>query len=132
MRHIQLLACIWKMKKLIVIGSIIVIGLTSTWYFDIWHDSVETIDELIGQNYDYAYKMYFRTDPDSHHEVNINNKLNEFDGGILSKKEILIDSIVNVYTWDFANHKMTIWVGKTKKMNSQIIAAIRYKDNIRF
>ena len=88
------------MKELIVILSIIIVGLTASWYFDIWYDSVETIDELIEKNYDYAHKMYFQTDPNRQYKVNVNNNLNEFDAGILNKKEILTDSIVDVFTWD--------------------------------
>jgi len=120
------------MKKLLVILSIIVVGLTATWYFDIWHKPVETVDELIGQNYDYAHKTYFQTDPDRHYTVNINDNLNEFDGGILNEKEILTDSIVHVFTWDYTTHKKTIWVGQTEKMESQVIDAIRYSDNVQF
>ncbi|MEX2484830.1 MAG: hypothetical protein WED10_09725 [Brumimicrobium sp.] len=120
------------MKKLIVILSISLVGLTASWYFDIWHESVETVDELIGHNYDYAHKLYFQTDPDIQYKVNINSKLNEFDGGILNKKEILTDSIVYVFTWDLMTHKKTIWVGQTKKMKNQIIDAIRYKYNVQF
>lgn len=88
------------MKKLIVILSIIIVGLIASWYFDIWYDSVETVDELIEKNYDYAHKMCFQTDPNRQYKVNVNNNLNEFDAGILNKKEILTDSIVHVFTWD--------------------------------
>ena len=120
------------MKKLIIILSIIIIGLTASWYFDIWHESVETIDELIGKNYDHAHKMYFQTDPNRQYKVNVNDNLNEFDGGILNKKEILADSIVHVFTWDYTTHKKTIWVGRTEKLESQVIDAIRYSNNVRF
>jgi hypothetical protein len=120
------------MKKIKVILVILVIGLTVSWYFDIWSEPVETIDELIGQNYDYAHKKYFETDPDRHYIVNVNDDLNEFDGGILNEKEILTDSIVHVFTWDYSTHNKTIWVGQTDKMESQVIDAIRYKDNVQF
>ena len=120
------------MKKIIVILSVIIIGLTTAWYFDIWNKPVETIDELIGKNYDYAHKMYFQTDPDRQYKVNVNHNLNEFDGGILNQKEILTDSIVHVFTWDYMTHKKTIWVGRTKKLESQVIDAIRYNKDVRF
>jgi hypothetical protein len=120
------------MKKLIVILLIIIIGLTASWYFDIWNQPVETIDELIGQNFDYAHKTYFQTDPDKQYKVNINDNLNEFNGGILNKTEILTDSIVHVFTWDYATHKKTIWVGQSITMESQIIDAIRYNNRVRF
>jgi hypothetical protein len=58
--------------------------------------------------------------------------LNELNGGVLDKKEFFTDSIVKVYTWDFLNHKKTIWIGKARKMESQIIDAIRYKNNVKF
>lgn len=120
------------MKKLIVIISIIVIGLTASWYFDIWHEPVEPIDELIGKNYDYAHKIYFQKDPDRQYKVNVNDNLSEFDVEILNKKEILNDSIVHVFTWDFTTHKKTIWVGRTEKFQNQIIDAIRYGNTVRF
>lgn len=120
------------MKKLIVIIVIIIVGLSATLYFGIWHEPVEKIDKLIGQNYEYASEKYFRTEPDNQYVVNINKNLSEFDGGILNQKEILEDSIVHVFTWEFENYKKTIWVGDTKNMKSQIIDAIRYKDNVIF
>jgi hypothetical protein len=120
------------MKKLIVILSIIIVGLTASWYFDFWHEPVETIDKLVGKNYDHAHKMYFQTDPDRQYKVNVNENLNEFDGGILNKKEILTDSIVHVFTWDYTTHKKTIWVGRTEELESQVIDAIRYKNNVQF
>lgn len=103
-----------------------------SWYFDILHEPVETIDELIGKNYDYAIKFYYRKEPDNQYKININANLNEFEGAIYDKKSILKDSIVQVYTWTFMNHKETIWVGKTRLMKSEIIDAIRYKNTVRF
>lgn len=120
------------MKKIVIISTLILIGLFSTWYFDVWHKPVEPIDKLIGENYDYAHKLYFKTEPDKHYKVNINHRLNEFDGGIYDKKSILTDSIVDVYTWGSLNHKNTIWVGKTNELNNEIIDAIRYKNSVQF
>jgi hypothetical protein len=130
--YIHPLWCIKKMKKLLAILSILIVGLTTAWYFDIWNKPVETIDELIGKNYDFAHKMYFQTDPNGQYKVNVNDNLNEFDGGILNKTKVLTDSIVNVFTWDYTTHKKTIWVGQTKAMKYEIIDAIRYKNGVRF
>ena len=105
-------------RKFIIILTITLIGLASTWYFDIWHKPVETIDKLIGQNFDYAYKLYYRTEPENHYQININDNLNEFDGGIYDKRNKLKDSIIHVYTWTFMNHKEAIWVGETSTMKS--------------
>ncbi len=102
------------------------------WYFDLFNKSVETIDSLKGKDYDYALTKYFKKEADSYYTINVNNRLNEFDGGILTNKENLSDSIVHVYTWYYFNHKKTIWVGNTAKMNNQIIDAIRYKNSVRF
>ena len=120
------------MKKIIIILSVAFVGSATLLYYDILNKPVETIDELIGHNYDYAHKMYFQTDPDSWYEFNINGNLNEFDGKILSKKSTLADSIIYVFTWNYATHKKTIWVGRTEKMESQIIEAIRYSNNTPF
>lgn len=119
-------------RKYIIILTIAIIGLALTWYYDIWHKPVETIDNLIGRNFDYANKQYFKSAPDNQYQININDNLNEFDGGIYDKKNILKDSIVQVYTWTFMNHKETIWVGETRTMKSEIIDAIRYKNSVRF
>lgn len=120
------------MKKLAVILPIIVVGLTTSWYFDFWHKPVEKIDELIGQNYDYAHKIYFQTDPDKQYKMDVNDNLNEFNGGIFNKKDILTDSIVHVFTWDYTTHKKTIWIGQTEKLESEIIDAIRYNKKVQF
>jgi len=120
------------MKKIVIILTLILIGLFSSWYFDIWHKPVEKIDKLVGKNYYYALKLYFKTEPDKHYKVNINHQLNEFDGGIYEKKCILKDTIVDVYTWNYLNCKKTIWVGKTKNMKYEILDAIRHKNNIKF
>lgn len=120
------------MKKIIVIVALIGVGFITSWYFDLWHKPVEKIDDLIGLSFDDANKIYFKSKPDNHYELNINNDLNEFDGGILNQKEILKDSIIHVYTWEFETHNKTIWVGDTKKMKSQIIDAIRYNNKVLF
>jgi len=95
-------------------------------------NQLKTIDQLIGKNFDYANKRYYRTVPDNHYQININDNLNEFDGGIYDKKNKLEDSIIHVYTWTFMNRKETIWVGETSTMKSEIIDAIRYKNSVRF
>ena len=120
------------MKRLVIILIITSSGLFSTWYFDLWHKPVEPIDELIGKDYDYARKLYFKTDPNQHYKININDPLYEFDGGVDNKKTIHTDSIIDVYTWNYLNHKKTIWVGKTRNMDCEIIDAIRYKNGVRF
>jgi hypothetical protein len=96
------------------------------------HKPVETLDELIGKNLDFANNKYFKSEADETIKININNNLNEFQGGILNKKSILTDSIVYQYTWKFFTHKKTIWVGKTIENKYQIIDAIRYKNNVKF
>ncbi len=120
------------MKKFIVIISLILVGLTVCWYFDIGHKPVETIDKLIGQNYDYAYKFYFRKPFNHQYSVSINDNLYEIDNGILNKKKILTDTIVHVFTWDYKTYKKTIWVGKTEKCEHQVIDAIRYNNDVQF
>jgi hypothetical protein len=120
------------MKIKIIIFFSIVSGLTAIWYFDPFHRQVETVDELIGRNYEYAHKLYFQSDPDNSTYFNINDPLNEFQGGILPKKSIIKDSIIQQHTWTFLNHKVTIWVTQTDKLQGQIIDAIRYKNGVVF
>jgi hypothetical protein len=110
--------------------SLIVIGSILSLY--IFRKPVETLESLIGKDYDSASNTYFKKPPDVSYIININHNLSEFDGAILKNKKLLTDSIVNVYTWTYSNHKKTIWVGKTSKMKNQIIDAIRYKNNVRF
>jgi len=120
------------MKNILIISTIILTGIFFSCYHEMGHKPLEKINNLIGKNYDYAYKTYFRTEPDQQYKININEPLNEFDGGIYNNTENLTDSIVYVYTWEFANYKKTIWVGKTEKMNKEIIDAIRYNNNLKF
>jgi len=120
------------MKKIVIISILVLIGLGLTWYFDLLHEPVEPISELLGNNYDNAHKMYFRTDPDEQYKININKCLNEFHSGISIKKGLLLDSIVYVFTWNFPRYKKTIWVGKTKELDNEVIDAIRYKDGVNF
>lgn len=119
-------------RKIIIISALISVGLFSTWYFDVWNEPVETIDELIGKNYDYAHKVYFQSDPVENYTININDILNEFDGGVYHKKTSLTDSIIEVYTWNLFNLKKTIWVGNTRKGENIVIDAISYKDELEF
>ncbi len=93
---------------------------------------METVDELIGNSFDYAVKSYFKSDPSSSTTFNINNNLNEFQGGVSFRKNILRDSMVSQYTWTFLNHKTTIWVCKTDSLNNEIIDANRCKNRVQF
>jgi hypothetical protein len=101
-------------------------------YFDPFHKPVETIDILIGKNLDFANKTYFKTEADESVSFNINSELNEFRGGVLSKKSLIKDSIIHQYTWNYLNYKKTIWVAETQTQKFQIIDAIRYKSNVNF
>jgi hypothetical protein len=111
---------------------IFLLGIGLLWYFGIFNESVETIDKLIGKNYDYARTKYFKREADGHYTINVKHELHEIDRGILNSNEILSDSIVQVYTWSYYNHKKTIWVGQTSKIKNLIIDAIRYKNDVRF
>ena len=102
------------------------------WYFDPFHDSVERLDDLIGKNYDYAYKMYFRTDHDQMEKFDIRDGVTEFRVGVLSSQALLRDNVIREYTWIFSNHKATVWVAKTDGSNNTIIDAIRYKNGVVF
>lgn len=120
------------MKKVIVLLTTITLGIGLAFYFDLFHKPVECIDALVGKDYNYAYNQYFEIPPNNQYIINVNKSLNEFDGGILNKKKNLTDSIVYVYTWVYKNHKKTIWTGKTKRSNKEIIDAIRYKNSVQF
>lgn len=121
-----------KMKRLPILVALLFAVLAALWYFDIGHDPVEPIEELIGHDYNYARKMYFRTEPGNHYTLNINEPLKEFDVEILNKQQMLTDSIVDVYTWEYKTYKKTIWVGETELMKDQVILAIRYNKRVEF
>lgn len=114
----------------IILIVFLVLGLAN--YIGIFNKSVETLDKLIGKDYSHIRNTYYKVKPDIFYKININNELNEFDGGIIDKNKILKDSIIYVYTWHYYFYKETIWVGKTMRMNREIIDAIRYKNNVRF
>ena len=120
-----------KIKLIFLVIAALIISLT-IWYFDLFHKPVETVDVLIGSNYDYAIKSYFHSEPNTSTTFNINSGLNEFQVGVLSKKYIVRDSIIRQYTWTFLNHKTTIWVSKTDNSDNEIIDAIRYKNGVEF
>ena len=120
------------MQRIAVIGIVFSVGIALSCYFYFQNKPVETIDELIGQNYDYAHKMYYKTDHSDFYAINVNQELDEFDGALLHKRSILEDSIVHVYTWSFFDRKETIWVGKTERMAYEIVDAVRYSDSILF
>jgi hypothetical protein len=117
---------------ILLLITIFLFAIVLVWYFDLFNKSVEPIDSLKGKNYNYARTKYFKKEADNHYTINVNHILNEFDGGILTNKKILSDSIVHVYTWYYFTHKKTIWVGTTAKMNNQILDAIRYKNSVQF
>jgi len=119
-----------KIRFLILLG--IIVAIATVWFFDPFHKPVETIDELIGQNYDYACKIYFSKDPNHSTRFNINNNVSEFQGGILNKRSQLKDTMILQYTWTFINYKSTIWVAKTFRQDNEIIDAIRYKNGVQF
>lgn len=120
------------MKKIAIITTGFLICLAAVWYFLIKTTLVMQIDDLIGKNYDYAHKIHFQTDPDDFYQININDELNEFDGGIYNKTARLTDTIVSVYTWNFLNHSETIWIGATKDLEFEIIDALIYSSNIEY
>lgn len=99
------------------------------WYTDPFHKPEETISNLIGKDYRDALN-YFGTNPTDTTSFSIYGNLNEFQGGVLSKSGNLKDSVVEQYTWEFFNHKVTIWVGSTNNSNREVIDAIRYKNNV--
>ncbi|WP_192823354.1 hypothetical protein [Rufibacter sp. LB8] len=120
------------MKKVIAISVVISVAIGLTWYLDPFHKPVESIKELEGQDYEFARKKYFGKEPDEKYDININKGLYEFHYGIMYKKELLLDSIVQVITWEFPRHKETIWVSRTAQSDKEIIDAIRYKDGVEF
>jgi hypothetical protein len=88
----------FKMKKCIVISFVTFIGFRLIWYFDPFHNPVESIRELENRDYAFALKEYFGTEPNEQYKISINKSLNEFHCGIIDKKGILLDSIVKVFT----------------------------------
>lgn len=48
------------------------------WYFGVLLQPVEGVHSLIGQNYDYAHKIYFRSEPDQSYRINLEDELNIF------------------------------------------------------
>ncbi|MFY0652771.1 MAG: hypothetical protein JXQ96_12085 [Cyclobacteriaceae bacterium] len=92
----------------------------------------EQIQELIGENFDYAHKIYFKREPTGNYQINLNKTQNELDGGVLIKRNLLKDSVVNVYYWEFGLSRSVIWVGKTDKMNHEIIDALTFGKLIKF
>jgi hypothetical protein len=119
-------------KRITLTIGLLIVVLTAAWYFDLFHDPVETIDELIGHNLDYAAKEYFESNPDDYVTFSINQELNEFQGGVLTNRDRFRDSIIHQYTWTYLNHRVTIWAVKTDNFPEEIVDAIRYKNGVEF
>lgn len=113
--------------RIILSGISIFLLISFYWYFDIGHKPVEKVDILIGNNYDFAEKLYFRSSPDETHKYKIKNARSEFKGVIQRNSNILVDSTLYEYVWNFNRYNILILVGKTKGIDHQIIDAIRLK-----
>ncbi len=116
----------------IILFSIIFIGFLTSCHQNNTDKSVSSIDNLIGKDLNYACEVHYKTKYQQHYRININHRLHEFHGGILKKKNQLIDSIIDVYTWTFQNHKETIWIGKTTHRKNEIIDALWYENDVEF
>lgn len=119
------------MKKLITLGAIILIGVSSVWYFDLMHEPIESVDELINKGYTFAHN-YFGAQEDDYRSIDINDSLIPIDQRIIKKKGILTTPRIDVYTWHYTTHKITIWVGEIKNGEYSIIDAIRYNSKSGF
>jgi hypothetical protein len=66
-------------SRITQIGLVLLVVIAaSIWYFDVLHQPIETVHLLIGQNYDYAHKIYFCSEPDQSYRINVEDELNEF------------------------------------------------------
>ncbi|MCC6837043.1 MAG: hypothetical protein IT234_00775 [Bacteroidia bacterium] len=118
--------------RILLSGLALLVGITTYWYFDIGHKPVENVNILIGNNYDFAKKLYFRSNPDEFHTFKLKDAKNEFRGIIQSHASILKDSTIHEYTWSFSRYNVTIWVGKTASLDHQVIDAIRWRKDVQF
>lgn len=118
--------------RILLSGIALLVVILAYWYFDIGHKPVEKVDILIGNNYDFAYKLYFRSNPDESHTFKLKDAKDEFRGIIQNHARILQDSTVHEYTWSFSRYNITIWVGKTASLDYQVIDAIRWRKDVQF
>lgn len=118
--------------RILLSGVALLVLIVTYWYFDFGHKPVERVDILIGNNYDFAHKLYFRSNPDESHTFKLKDAKNEFRGVIQSHARILQDSTIYEYTWSFSRYNITIWVGKTASLDHQVIDAIRWRKDVQF
>ena len=120
------------MKKLFLIGVLFIVAAWLVFHFISARSAVVTLENLIGRGYAEVQSENFYSEPDEHYSINVNQPLNELHGGILHKKPLLTDSLVQVYTWKNVTHTTTLWVGKTSTAEDEVIDAIRYRYDVRF
>lgn len=118
--------------KVIITGTIIFISGLVFWYFDMGHRPVEKVYALIGNNYDAAHKLYFRSDPDQDTTFKFKDIQGQLRQGVRNRYYLLKDTLIHEYTWKFSRHNITIWVAKTKTSDHEVIDAIRWKTNAKF
>lgn len=118
--------------RVILIGILIPLSVLIYWYFDIGHKPVEKVDILIGNNYDFAEKLFFHSVADETRTYKLNEAKGEFRGIIQRHSKIIKDSIIQEYTWKFSRYNITIWVGKTANLDHQIIDALRWEKGVKF
>lgn len=122
-----------KINWRILLSGIVLLGLIFTyWYFDFGHKPVEKVEILIGNNYDFAEKLYFHSSPDISNTFKLKDARDEFRGVIQSHISILKDSTIHEYTWSFSRYNITIWTGKTENLDHQVIDAIRWRKDVQF
>lgn len=119
----------WK----VILSGMSILGLIAGyWFFDFGHEPVEKVNILIGNNYDFAEKLYFHSSPDENYTFKLKDAKGEFRGVLQTHAGILKDSILHEYTWNFGRYNITIWTGKTGKMDHEVLDAIRWRKNVQF
>lgn len=121
------------MKISMTILFVLALAFSAFWIYSYLNPKVEVWDEIVGLELSEAYATYLERPPDNEGFVNVyTGDLFKIDRHLTASKEDLLDSMVQIYLWNEPKYTMRIWVGKTKRSDSEIINAIRYSNIIQF
>ena len=93
---------------------------------------ITQVDKLVGNKLAEAEQLYTMVKRLPKYEINLDERQYELHGAIISHRDSLKTSIVEVHTWEDKSNKIVVWVGETYSSGKVIIDAIKYDKEIQY